>query len=61
MEIDKPQNETPVADQHQGTAADEQLDRRTVAKRLGKFVAYTAPALLALSTAKQAKGYAFSE
>ena len=33
---------------------DEQIDRRTVAVRAGKFLAYTAPALVALITAKDA-------
>jgi hypothetical protein len=31
---------------------EEKIDRRTVASRIGRFVAYTAPALLALTTAK---------
>jgi len=34
------------------TPEDEKLDRRDLARRLGKFVAYTAPALIALATAK---------
>jgi len=33
---------------------DEKVDRRTAAGRLGKFLAYTAPALIALTTAKDA-------
>jgi hypothetical protein len=31
---------------------DEKLDRRDLARRMGKFVVYTAPALIALATAK---------
>ena len=31
---------------------DEKIDRRAVASRIGVFLAYTAPALLALATAK---------
>jgi hypothetical protein len=33
---------------------DGKIDRRTVARRVGVFLAYTAPALLALATAKNA-------
>ena len=33
---------------------DEKIDRRAVAGRIGRFLAYTAPALLALATAKDA-------
>ena len=33
---------------------DEKIDRRAVASRIGRFLAYTAPALLALATAKSA-------
>jgi len=33
---------------------EEKLHRREVALKLGKFVAYTAPALIALATAKDA-------
>jgi hypothetical protein len=35
----------------------EKIDRRTVASRIGRFLAYTAPALLVLATAKDAGGY----
>jgi hypothetical protein len=34
----------------------EKIDRRTVASRIGVFLAYTAPALVALATAKSASG-----
>lgn len=34
--------------------SEERVDRREVAKRLGKLLTYTAPALIALSTAKDA-------
>ena len=33
---------------------DEKIDRRAVASRIGVFLAYTAPALLALVTARNA-------
>jgi hypothetical protein len=33
---------------------EEQVDRRTAAARAGKFLAYTAPALITLITAKDA-------
>jgi hypothetical protein len=36
---------------------DEKIDRRAVASRIGVFLAYTAPALIALTTAKDAGGY----
>ena len=36
---------------------DEKIDRRAVAGRIGVFLAYTAPALIALTTAKDAGGY----
>jgi hypothetical protein len=34
--------------------SEEKLHRREVAGRVGKFLAYTAPALIALATAKDA-------
>jgi hypothetical protein len=34
--------------------ADDKIDRRAVASRVGVFLAYTAPALLALTTARDA-------
>jgi hypothetical protein len=34
--------------------SEEKIDRRTVASRIGAFLAYTAPALVALATAKDA-------
>lgn len=34
--------------------AEEGIDRRTVAIKAGKFLAYTAPALIALMTARDA-------
>jgi hypothetical protein len=33
---------------------EEKIDRRTVASRIGRFLAYTAPAMIALTTAKSA-------
>ncbi len=50
MPDEKPQdsNSTPQP-------ADDQIDRRDLAKRAGKFLGYTAPALLALMTAKEAQ------
>jgi hypothetical protein len=36
---------------------EEKIDRRAVASRVGRFLAYTSPALLALVTAKDASGY----
>ena len=36
---------------------EEKLHRREVAGRMGKFLAYTAPALIALSTAKAGIAY----
>jgi hypothetical protein len=36
---------------------DEKIDRRTVARRIGVFLAYTAPALVALATAKDASAF----
>jgi hypothetical protein len=35
---------------------EEKIDRRAVAGRIGVFLAYTAPALVALATAKDASG-----
>jgi hypothetical protein len=35
----------------------EKIDRRTMAGRVGRFLAYTAPALIALATAKDAGAY----
>ena len=35
-------------------ATEEKIDRRTVAGRIGRFLAYTAPAVIALATAKDA-------
>jgi hypothetical protein len=32
--------------------AEEKIDRRAVAGRIGRFLAYTAPAMIALATAK---------
>jgi hypothetical protein len=43
-------NGNPSVDQE----TDEKIDRRAVAGRIGRFLAYTAPALLALATAKSA-------
>jgi hypothetical protein len=40
--------------QENTTPEEEKLDRRDLARRMGKFVAYTAPALIALATAKDA-------
>jgi hypothetical protein len=39
-----------------GTEKDsgEKVDRRTLGTRVGRFLAYTAPALIALTTAQQA-------
>ena len=34
--------------------SDERVDRRSAAKKAGKFLTYTAPALIALITAKNA-------
>jgi hypothetical protein len=36
------------------TPEEEKLDRRDITRRMGKFLAYTAPALIALATAKDA-------
>jgi hypothetical protein len=48
------------SDSPKSTAAEttDGLNRREVAKRAGKFLAYTAPALIALVTAKDAGAYA---
>jgi hypothetical protein len=46
-------NETvPNGNRPDAKATDEKIDRRAVASRIGVFLAYTAPALLALATAK---------
>ena len=47
MPDDNLPSESPTAKEN-----DEPIDRRTAAARAGKFVTYTAPALLALLTAK---------
>jgi hypothetical protein len=36
------------------TPEEEKLDRREITRRMGKFLTYTAPALIALATAKDA-------
>jgi hypothetical protein len=53
MTNENPPNES---DSPKYTAAEttDGLNRREVAKRAGKFLAYTAPALIALITAKDA-------
>lgn len=49
MENEKlPDDQTPRSD------AEQKIDRREVTGRMGRFLAYTAPALIALATAKDA-------
>jgi hypothetical protein len=44
--------ENPPVEEESG----EKIDRRTMAGRVGRFLAYTAPAVIALATAKDAGG-----
>jgi hypothetical protein len=53
MPNENPLNESDSPKSTAGEPADG-LNRREVAKRAGKFLAYTAPALIALITAKDA-------
>jgi hypothetical protein len=47
-------NSAPVNAAEKDTS--EKLDRRSVVARVGRFVKYTAPALIVLATAQEAEG-----
>ena len=48
------QNENLPNENTAQNESEEKLGRREIAGRMGKFLAYTAPALIALATAKDA-------
>ena len=47
-------NVNPAANANASEDDSEKIDRRTLGARVGRFVKYTAPALIALTTAQQA-------
>jgi hypothetical protein len=47
-------HDNPAAENTDGQDNNEKIDRRTLGTRVGRFLKYTAPALIVLATAQQA-------